>query len=201
MGTDSLMTIGSNAIRGSALRPFVSWYVRLYGEARLDRALSQLSSRDRGRFGSPARGLGIDDSTWYPAPVIHEVLNGLLDGLDSAERRRLARSGADVTIETSLSGLLRVAFRALVSPRVCLMLGPHMWGSFYGSGRVRIQSQGTRTHRMEVREWAGHHPFLCQMNCEAGRAIYEAAGCHGVSTRQAACIDRGDDCCAYLIGW
>ena len=195
------MSHQSGGIRGAALRPFVRWYAGVHGEAGLNRALSPLSERDRRRFDSSAPGLGIERSSWYPAPLIHQMLDGLLEGLDPAGRRRLSESGADAAIETSLNGILSVAFRIVVSPRVCALVGPQIWNAFYSSGRVRIQALGSRSHRMEVRDWDGHHAFLCQMNNAAGRAIYQAAGCRNVSTEHAACIDRGDDGCAYIIRW
>jgi hypothetical protein len=191
----------SDAIRGAALGPFVRWYAGVYGDAALNRALSPLSERDRRRFDSRAPGLGIERSIWYPAPVVHQMLDGLLDGLDPVERRRLADAGAAAAIETSLNGVLSVVFRAVVSPRVCALVGPQIWNAFYSSGRVRIQTLSSRSHRMDVRDWGGHHAFLCQVNNAAGRAIYQAAGCRDVSTEHAACIDRGDDGCAYVIRW
>lgn len=191
----------TDAIRGAALGPFVDWYGRAHGREGLDRALAQLSERDRRLFHPAEPALGISSFSWYPAPVIHDMLEGLLHGLGPAEREALASAGADRTMAESLDGYLGVLFRALVSPGVCATLGPRMWHAFYSGGRVRIDSQGRRCHVMRVSDWPGHHSFLCEMNNAAGRAIYRAAGSERVTTQRAACIERGDRACQYIIRW
>ena len=188
-------------IRGAALRPFVNWYTDTYGRAGLQRALAILSADDRRCFDVADPGLGISVATWYPAALVHRVLDGLLDGMDPPARTALAASGADQTLAGCLTGYLGTAFRALVSPPVCALVGPRIWHAFYSGGRVRIDTRGRRCHVMEVTGWPGHHAFLCEMNNAAGRAIYRAAGCTAVRTEHAACIAREQPSCVYVIRW
>lgn len=195
------MAVAAAGIRGAALKPFVTWYAATYGHAGLQRALAALSDEDRRRFSAAAPGIGISIAAWYPAAVIHQMLDTLLEGMDVRERTALASRGADYTLTASLTGYLDVAFRALVSPRVCQIVGPQIWHAFYSGGRVRIDAQGRRCHVMEVTDWTGHHGFLCEMNNAAGRAIYRAAGCAAVTTEHEACINRADRVCVYVIRW
>jgi hypothetical protein len=195
------MSVTAEGIRGAALRPFVDWYAATHGDAGLRRALTVLSDADRRRFNGAARGLGISIAAWYPAAVIHQVLDRLLEGMDARGRATLASQGAENTLTASLTGFVGVAFRALASPHVCALVGPQMWHAFYSGGRVRIDAQGRRCHVMEVSGWAGHHGFLCEMNNAAGRAIYRSAGCRAVTTEHAACINRDDRACVYVIRW
>lgn len=195
------MPHSAEAIRGAALRPFVHWYVEAHGRSGLDRALDRLSLQDRRHFDPASPGLGVSAMQWYPAPVIHRMLDGLLEGVDARQRRVLAASGADRTLAASLDGFAGAAFRLVVSPQVCALFGPTLWHSFYSGGDVRIKSPGRRCHVMEVAGWSGHHGFLCEINNAAGHAIYRAAGCDGVSTEHDACIDRGDRVCRYVIRW
>ena len=188
-------------IRGAALGPFIDWYARVHGRAGLERALARLSEQDRRRFDPAAPGLGISLARWYASATIHRMLDGLLDGLDAHGRSALASAGADETLASSLTGYLGVAFRSLVSPRMCAMLGPTLWHTYYSGGRVRIDPQGRRCHIMEVSGWSGHHAFLCELNNAAGRAIYRAAGGDHVTTEHAACVARGDPTCVYVIRW
>jgi hypothetical protein len=138
---------------------------------------------------------------WYPAPVVHAMLDGLLDGLDARERAALAAEGADQAMAASFDGVLGTAFRVLVSPQLCAVAAPRLWHGFYKGGRVRVRPQGRRCHVMDVSQWPGHHPFLCAMNNASGRAIYRATGCDDVTTEHAACIARGDRSCVYVIRW
>ena len=195
------MAVTAEGIRGAALRPFVNWYATTHGHAGLQRAWAVLSDEDRRRFNPAGPGLGISVAAWYPAAVIHQMLDTLLEGMDAHECTTLASLGADSTLTASLTGFLGVAFRTLVSPRVCKAVGPQLWHAFYSGGHIRINDQGRRCHVMEVTGWTGHHGFLCEMNNAAGRAIYRAAGCATVATEQTACTDRGDRACVYVIRW
>ncbi len=198
---ESRIAAARDAIRGAALGPFVTWYAGAHGRAGLERALAGLTESERARFDPSAPGLGISGAAWYPAGIVHRMLDGLLDGMDAREREALAASGADHAITASLDGYLGLGARMLGSPQLCATLGPRLWHAFYRAGRVRIDPQGRRCHVMEVSDWPGHHGFLCAMNNASGRAIYRAMGCEAVTTQHAACIDRGDQACVYVIRW
>jgi hypothetical protein len=195
------MAVVRGRIRGVALKPFVNWYTRTHGDARLVQALAVLADEERQRFNPMAPGLGISPAAWYPSATVHKMLDNLLDGLDARARASLASEAAEHIMAEALTGLVGTAVRAVVSPDLCALLGPRLWRAFYGDGRVRITACGRRCHAMEVSGWIGHHAFLCEMNNAAGRSIYRAAGGTAVSTERANCVAQGDRACVYVIRW
>lgn len=189
------------AVRGAALGSFVAWYADTHGRAGLERAFANVPPGDLSRLDLRKCDFGIAAADWYPASVVHRMLDGLLDGLDDCGRSALAQSAADGSLTSALDGYLGIVCRAFMSPWACALVGPRLWRAFYSSGNVSIVADGNRSHVMTVRGWDGHHDFLCEMNNAAGRAIYRAAGCRSASTEHAACTGRGDRNCTYVIRW
>ena len=190
----------SERIRGAALGAFIRWYGDHYGAEEFPRWLERLSAEQRRDFDLSRPDLGVRGHRWYPAPVVHRILEGPVEPLAPAAADELIRRAAHEIIRASLGGFLAFLFRFFVSPATCKLFSQQLWDFHYESGRVAIETVG-RAHRMSVRHWRSHHPILCRLHAVAGVPIYSAAGCRGVTSRQDACIDRGDRCCVYWTEW
>jgi hypothetical protein len=188
-------------IKGAAFREFVAWVEQDRGPEALAEVVSGLPPEVRRQFlvGRPA--LGLLAATWYPAEVVHAFLDQLTQGLGEAELQRMARQGAEFTMQRNLRGVYRSLFALFVSPRIYVLGMQQLWNLHYDSGRVRNVEDGPNRHRAIVSDWHGHHPFICRLNTAAVFPIYGAMKCKDIGVHRESCVSQGDPACSWVITW
>ena len=193
------MEAGSGRIKGAAFREFVRWY----GEARGAPALRDAAERGRvtALLDPDHPALGVVPSIWYEAEVVHRLLDAMTAGLSGTELRELADDGSAAVMRQTLRGVYRVLFNWMANPARYAKYGPRLWDAYYDSGVFSIQMASDRCAISRIRDWETHHPFICELNRGAARAIYGAMGCRGVRVERQACIDRGDAECRFCTTW
>jgi hypothetical protein len=186
-----------NQIKGAALAEFLSWYTRVHGRDRL-RSLpeSVLDALDLGERGSIVLA-----SKWYPAPIIHELLESLVRDLSAAERQRIVSDGARAVMEATLRGVYRLLFRTMMTPARYAQHSQKLWDRYYSSGRMTKRMIAPEVHATEISDWAGHHPLLCDIHVESARYIYAAMGCKNVDVRRTTCTSNGAQTCSFEVRW
>jgi hypothetical protein len=192
---------GKGKIKGAAFREFVAWVEKDRGPEALARLVTGLAADDQRQYlpGRPA--LGLLAATWYPAALIHRFLDELTVGLPDAELERMARKGAEYTMQTNLRGVYRSLFSLFVSPKIYAMGMQQLWNLHYDSGRVGNLEAGPNRHRAVIHDWRGHHPFICRLNMAAVFPLYGAMGCRDLVAEREACVSSGDAMCAWNITW
>ena len=188
-------------IKGAAFREFVAWVEQDRGAAALAGVVDALPPHVQRQFlvGRPA--LGLLAATWYPAGLVHAFLDALTEGLPEPELQRMALQGAEFTMQRNLRGVYRSLFAMFVSPRLYVLGMQQLWNLHYDSGRVRNTEKTPHTHRAEVEDWRGHHPFICRLNTAAVFPIYGAMKCQDIQVHREACVSRGDASCSWVITW
>jgi hypothetical protein len=188
-------------MKGAAFREFVAWVEQDRGADALAGVVADLPPDIQRHFlvGRPA--LGLLAGTWYAAELVHAFLDRLTRGLGEPELQRMARQGAEYTMERNLRGVYRSLFSLFVSPRMYVLGMQQLWNLHYDSGRVRNTELGPTTHRAEVADWRGHHPFACRLNTAAVFPIYGAMKCQDIEVHREACVSHGDRYCAWVINW
>ena len=192
---------GLGKMKGAAFREFVAWVEQDRGADVLAGLVTDLPPDVQRHFlvGRPA--LGLLAGTWYPAELVHAFLDRLTRGLGEPELQRMARQGAEYTMERNLRGVYRSLFSLFVSPRMYVLGMQQLWNLHYDSGRVHNTELGPTTHRAEVSAWRGHHPFACRLNTAAVFPIYGAMKCQDIEVHREACVSHGDPHCAWVISW
>lgn len=195
------MTTGDPGwIKGAALHGFVSWYQDERDAETLRRAHQRLPLTVK-RYLDPARpAMGVTAGSWYPAAVVHGMLDGVTAELDAAATEALAHEAATRIFERNMPGILRPLFRMFVSPTMVKAMSQLLWDVYYDSGRVTVSWQGRTAQRMQLEGWRSHHPFLCTLNVGAATPIYRQS-CPGFTAVREACVADGDPCCAYCFSW
>lgn len=188
-------------MKGAAFREFVAWVEQDRGADALAGLVADLPPDIQRHFlvGRPA--LGLLAGTWYAAELVHAFLDRLTTGLAEPELQRMARQGAEYTMERNLRGVYRSLFSLFISPRMYVLGMQQLWNLHYDSGRVQNTELGPTTHRAEVSGWRGHHPFACRLNTAAVFPIYGAMKCQDIEVHREACVSHGDPHCAWVISW
>ena len=188
-------------IKGAALIPLLTWYERRFGRARLEAVLRALPPAQAAYFDPREAQGGLLSSIWYPQAPVHAVLEGMLAGLAPAEQGSLAREAGRAVIETTLNGIYRFLFQAMLTPDRYARHAQRLFEHFYDRGRLETEIVGPRHHRTRVVGWASHHRLICAAHLATIEYIYEALGCRGVRATRLACVDEGAPCCQFEITW
>lgn len=192
---------GPGNIKGAAFREFVVWYTKEQGSERLLAAVDALPESARFHLQPRREALGILAATWYPAEVLHSLLDELLRGVPEDERLGMARGAAGVIMRSTLHGIYRVLFRLMATPELYVRFGSRLWSTHYDSGDLILELEEPTHLQATVRNWRGHHPFICQLNGAALVPIFSEMGCVDPNVNFEACVSRGDTECRYSLSW
>ncbi len=188
-------------IRGAALDDFLAWYGRERDAHKLKRAVAALpealQQSIRWNEGLPR----LISFAWYPCELMHGLLDGLLDGLSDYERQRFAKETAEQVMESTLKGVYRAVFKAVGSPKMMARFGPRLWSLYYDTGVSVTTMESATSHFGTIRDWKGHHPFLCDVNRHSTDWMYRQLGCQQVICKQLECVSKGAKQCATHVTW
>jgi hypothetical protein len=182
-------------IKGTAFREFLVWYGTRYGRERIARAVQ----RHR-QFDDASVDLGVLPNVWYPAPLVHALIDELTEGFTQDELAVMAQDAATEIMKKTLRGVYRAVFNLFVTPDRYRRHIDKLWSLHYDNGRPLIEVVGPGAHRVRYVDWAGHHPFVCTLNMSSAIPIYEAMGCRDVSWSRVSCTDAGGTC-ESLVRW
>ena len=146
--------------------------------------------------------LGVIASRWYPADMVHALLDEITRDWQESEKRRVAAEAAGSVMRATLGGVYRTLFRMMITPERYARHAPKLWSFYYDSGVFTVLPQGSgRAAISTVRDWSSHHPFMCGLNRGAAIAIYRAMGCTDVECDRVACVSKGDPECRFITRW
>ena len=187
------------------LREFVLYCEQHDDRERVQRALRGLLEAYP-RMVDPSRsGGGILASRWYPAELVHVLVDQLIAERGEAELKSLAQHAADVIMRRTLSGVYRVLFSTFATPDLYARHAARLWSLHYDNGLVEVSNKprkgGHHEAHSRISRWLSHHRFICMLNGAAARPIYELMGCDNVHYDTLACVSRGDPSCEWLVHW
>lgn len=192
-------------IKGAVLREFVLFCEQHDDNERLMRALRALNEAYPSSIDPARPGGGVLASRWYPAELVHVLVDEIIAGRSVAEQKKLAQHAAQVIMGHTLRGVYRFLFSTFATPELYARHAHKLWSLHYDNGSVEIQNKHREglysvAHTRVVR-WISHHRFVCMMNAAAAVPIYQALGCKDVRCERIACISEGAPDCEWLVHW
>ena len=188
-------------IKGVLFREFADWYAKEAGQPAMAEAVARMADADQALLDAQRPGLGIVVSDWYPAALGHRLIDATLVGHSDAEKDAMAwRSGLSV-VEASMRGLQKLAFELLMTPARYRTYIQRIWNLNFDSGRCSVEDTGQYEQLGTIRQWRGHHPFICKMIVAGKPKIYQAMGCRSVEVRVVSCVSNGSDACRSQTRW
>jgi hypothetical protein len=188
-------------VKGSGLHALFDWYLRQHGRPELLRLVEDLPPEARRRFDPRDERLGVLASNWYPAPLVHDLLERITAGLSPEARAAVAWEMGQIAAEVALTGLYRLLFQAMMSPERYARHVQKMFSRYFDDGVIVKTPRGPCLHHTSIHDWGGHHPLLCAMCVSSSVYVYTALGCRDVRTRSLGCVAAGAEFCAYEIEW
>ena len=150
------------------------------------------------------QGFGVLASRWYPAELVHDLLDRLMARRDRRPSSTRWRSTRPISSWDARSKwIYRTMFSMFVTPERYVKYINNLWDdALRHRGTIVVRApEPTGVHRITYSEWAGHHPFICRMNMASGYAIYAAMGCKGVTCQRIRCVSDGAADCESMVRW
>lgn len=189
-------------IKGAAFREFIAYYRTTYGAPELKALVEALPAVHRRELDPNDPVLGVLTSEWYPAELVHALLDEIARGKSEAALRELTSKASVAIMRATLRGLYRMLFEWMATPERYAKYAPKLWAAYYDSGEVAVELlPDGLTALSTTRNWRSHHPVICELNCGAGVEIYGAMGCREVTNERAQCVSRGDPYCRFVTRW
>ncbi len=188
-------------IKGVAFGEFLLWYERAHGRAAVESAVEAAEARHAEGLEPRRAGFGVLASRWYPAALVHELVDALTHGRTPAELEAMASDAADHIMGRTLRGVYRAVFSMFGTPERYRRYIGKLWSMHYDTGTVTVLAPEPGLHRVLYAGWAGHHPFICRMNMASSRTIYGAMGCKSVVYERTRCLSEHSRECENTVRW
>ena len=188
-------------IKGVAIRVFFKWYREKLGAAYVTERIAQLPPEIRSAFDPTDEQLGILDSEWYPAGLVHALLDSAARGLSPVERRQLMRDGARVALAATLRGVYKLLFDSMMTPDRYLRRAQSLFSRYFNTGTMTKVAEGPYAHLTLITDWGSHHPLLCDFILYTAETVYGAMGCQNVESTRLSCISDGGELCSFRVTW
>lgn len=187
-------------IKGAAFREFLLCFEMRHGSDHLSRALASISPSFRAPLDVDAPAFGVEPAAWYPATLVHGLLDGLLAGRSPEERSAIARESGELVTEQTLRGAYRPLFD-LITPERYARHAQRIWRAWFETGFSTISRVSPTCHEQRVAAWAEHHPFICEMNAAAAAVLYRAMGVSRPRAVRTGCVSDGWVACTSRVTW
>lgn len=188
-------------IKGAAFREFLNFCASRHGEATLREAAERVAPEWQAMLDADRAVLGIIASQWYPAPLVHSLLDALTGHLTREQRGELADAAARAIMNRMLRGVYKTLFQLMATPARYRRFGPKLWSAYYDTGNFRVEMPDDKTAVCIITNWDAHHPFICDLNCASAVPVYELMGCVGVRVIRTECVSEGSERCEYVTNW
>jgi hypothetical protein len=188
-------------VKGAVIREFVTWFELHQGRERI-RTIAERAPEDLRDLLDPDEPLvRILPSSWYPARLVHSILDTLSEDIPEARLVEMAHDATRWAISRAMNGVYRFTFEKLASPQVYAALVPRLWRQLHTTGERRLQVTGPGQAESVVSSWAGHHPLLCTITVEMMCGLFEKMGCKDVRYKRTSCVSRGAKECVTRVTW
>lgn len=185
-------------IKGAAFRELLVFYAQ-----NVDRERAVFAVRGSGSaMLSPERSdFGVMQNVWYPAELVHRLLDRLTEDFSEPELHKLSQEAAIHIMGVTLRGVYKTLFSMIATPERYARHVPKLWRVHYDNGEPAVVVRATNEHRINFLGWRSHHAFACRLNMAAAQPIYEAMGCREVSWRRVHCKSLGGEHCTAMVSW
>lgn len=188
-------------IKGAAIREFVAWYEARYGKEPLHQMAARVPADLAHHIDPEASTMTFLASTWYPARLVHAMLEAICETTSEAELELAIKEATRDIVQRGGSTVYRFFFHKLVTPELYAAAVPRLWRQLHSTGDRRITIVRPGLAESVVSRWPGHHRMLCTITIETMCALFGNMGKKDVRWHRAACISRGDRECLTRVTW
>ena len=141
MKTEISQPDGIGHIKGAAFREFLIFYGKNVDPVRAAGAVKASGSFE---LNTARSDFGILQNTWYPAELVHELLDRLTEGFDEPELQKLAQAAAIHIMGVTLHGVYKTMFSLIATPERYARHIPKLWKVHYDNGEPAVVIRADR---------------------------------------------------------
>lgn len=187
------------AIKGAMVREFLIWHAKKFGrEATID-LLGDIFGKDSLGLDTGREVFGFLANEWYPVTVVHAMLDRMEAVHGKEAMPGLVREGTSRMVDATLRGIYRFLFRVMATPANYSRHIQKAWRSLHSTGEREVVLVGEGRAESVIRNWAGHHRWLCRTANETMRRIFEIMGYARVELDIQQCVSNGDPVCRSVL--
>ncbi len=193
------MTDEGARIRGFVCRAFVQYAQETRGEIlSAERFLGCRHALPEHGLDPDLSGLGFLPSRWYPADLVHEVIDIATSALSTVEMHARAGGAGRSVFHQQITGLQRAIFSLLATPTRMAKHSTRAWLHNFSTGRLEYETREAM-QRSTYHDWDEHHPLLCRGLMIGRVEAFKAMGLKKVRIK----IDRCDPehGCSSTVWW
>jgi hypothetical protein len=187
-------------IKGAAIRELLAWYESRCGREGVLRMVARAPHDLRSHI-DPDEIIPLLATSWYPARLVHSMLDTISEGLSDAEIERMAREANRAVVSHGMNSVYKFLLEKLATPDIYAATIPRMWRLMHSTGQRRMRVIAPGEAESVVANWPGHHPLLCLITIETMCAIFEKMGCRNVRHERLACVSTGGSECVTRVRW
>ncbi len=184
-----------------AIRAFFKWYREQFGDDYIRARIARLPPPLQAQIDAHDSDLGLVDSEWYPAELVHRLLDSVASGMSDAERQRLMQAGAQAALASTLRGIYKLLFDSMMTPERYLRRAQTLFSRYFNSGVMTKVAEGPAAHLSLIHNWGSHHPLLCDFVRYTAETVYGAMGCIEVESTRLSCISEDSELCSFRVTW
>lgn len=189
------------AIKGAMVREYLAWYAQRFGREAAANLFEGMSGGERLGLDNQREAFGFLANEWYPVTVVHHMLDRMEAAHGTEAMPALIREGTSRMVEASLRGIYRYLFRVIANPTSYTRHIQKAWRSLHNTGERQITLLGEGRAESTIRNWAGHHRWLCRTTNETMRRIFEIMGYARVELDIQQCVSNGDRLCRTMLSF
>jgi len=192
---------GPGAIKGALIRAFLVWYQGRHGRERMAELIQRVPMPHRAALSLERDGLGVLVNGWYPAPMVHAVLDTMEQLHGSAEMPALLREGCEHATAALLRGVYMLLFRMVGTPQMYSRNIQRAWLKLHSSGERELKLLGPDTAESFIRNWPDHHRWTCLVAHETLRFAFRTMGYKQAEVEVHECVSRGHAHCRATLSF
>lgn len=186
-------------VKGAMIREFLLWYEARFGRDYAEEALRRTPAKLRERLFADRMALGFVANGWYPSPVLFAVLDAIASRHEEAELSRIIRESDEAIVRRMTKGVYEFLFKMVASPGLYARHIQRAWRLLHTTGTREMTIVSPGVADSVIRDWPGHHRWLCEVVHETMRCVFVAMGCQNVELERTACVSRGDRECRARV--
>ncbi|MDF2693455.1 MAG: hypothetical protein K0S65_1838 [Labilithrix sp.] len=188
-------------VKGALIREYLRWYAERFGADAVVQMALLVPEEHRALVDAEAPGDAILPSSWYPARLVHTMLDAIVEHNPGVDIERLMKEAARNVLRHSTSGVYRFLLEKLVTPDLYAASVPRLWGQLHTSGKRQMEIIERGVALSTVSSWTGHHPILCTITIETMMSVFELMGCRDVRWERTQCVSHGGSRCITRVTW
>jgi len=184
--------------KGTTLIHLAPWIRETFTRTAITHAFDSLPAELAAHFDRERPDFGALPSAWYDSRVYTHIFDTLLPTLRNKNESQLAHDAAETVLNQTLRGIYKKLFSMMASPTLYARYAQKMWDTHYDTGVVEVDQRSPTVAHHRVRDWAGHHPFVCAINRQSGAFVYRMMGLSNVQIDSERCASLS---CESVYSW